>query len=429
MKIAVVNNPPYPEADLYLKENVNFYSGINGFIRSYKDATSLEKDLFCLASSIFCADLSYKRCEREEFLRDINITIPVVNLHAFERVKDDILMALYLLSNDNWQINFIQKEGTPEAKFKAQENVGSTLLFSGGLDSLSAAIEYLSKGKRMHLVSHITRNRVTRGVQETLYTTIQKMFGDNVTRDYFYVSGHTAKDFPFPRDKDREESQRTRSFLFLVLAGIITRRKGFKDILMIAENGQLAIHLPLTSARLSSFSTHTAHPEYIIIMEKILSKLLNFNVKIFNPYLYKTKAQVVSKIVKFYPELVKKSVSCWRGSRITGKNHCGECVPCLIRRISLESNKLAINEYERDILNEDILHLPEDDLGKRNLIDLLEFIHHFSNCQNENYIIEYYPEIVNESFVLKEAIKMYQRFSDEALKVFAKYPKVMEAMK
>jgi hypothetical protein len=46
----------------------------------------------------------------------------------------------------------------------------------------------------------------------------------------------------YPSDAERESSQRTRSFLFLVIASIAARRSGFHDVILIAENGQMAIH-------------------------------------------------------------------------------------------------------------------------------------------------------------------------------------------
>ena len=55
-----------------------------------------------------------------------------------------------------------------------------------------------------------------------------------------------------------ENSQRTRSFLFLVLGALAARRAGHIEIVYLAENGQMAIHLPLTQGRIGAFSTHTA---------------------------------------------------------------------------------------------------------------------------------------------------------------------------
>ena len=78
---------------------------------------------------------------------------------------------------------------------------------------------------------------------------------------------------PFPKDNFRENSQRTRSFLFLTLAALVTRRCGFNKVLFMAENGQFAIHLPLNSSSVGPFSTHTADPQFIQLI-KYAFKLL-----------------------------------------------------------------------------------------------------------------------------------------------------------
>src|SRR5262249_2947723 len=145
------------------------------------------------------------------------------------------------------------------------------------------------------------------------------------------------------------------------------RRSGHGEIVMIAENGQMAIHLPLSAARIGAFSTHTAHPDFVHKVGLFFSQLLGFPIRITNPYLYKTKAEIVGKLVAKHKEAVEVSVSCWRGSRISkAYNHCGECVPCLIRRVSLEYQGLVLPEYERDLLSLNIGALPPSDEGKRN---------------------------------------------------------------
>ena len=69
-----------------------------------------------------------------------------------------------------------------------------------------------------------------------------------------------------------------------------------EDVVVIAENGQMAIHLPLTTARIGGFSTHTAHPEFVRMMGKLLSTLLDYPIRIENPFLYMTKAEVVAAV-------------------------------------------------------------------------------------------------------------------------------------
>jgi len=63
---------------------------------------------------------------------------------------------------------------------------------------------------------------------------------------------------------------------------------------MIAENGQMAIHLPLTTGRISAFSTHTAHPEFCLLHEPNFKECIMFQHEYHQSVLYKTKAEVVS---------------------------------------------------------------------------------------------------------------------------------------
>gem|GEM_PF-3200852 len=76
---------------------------------------------------------------------------------------------LYHLSNDAWKLEFRQASGTPEGHFQTPKEKGRTLLFSGGLDSLAAAIEFGKSPGSIQLVSHKTRNRINDASQKGLY--------------------------------------------------------------------------------------------------------------------------------------------------------------------------------------------------------------------------------------------------------------------
>ena len=52
---------------------------------------------------------------------------------------------LRLLSNDIWTINLHQQSGECETPSSGSPGPGKVLLFSGGLDSLAAAVEYLKR--------------------------------------------------------------------------------------------------------------------------------------------------------------------------------------------------------------------------------------------------------------------------------------------
>jgi hypothetical protein len=210
--------------------------------------------------------------------------------------------------------------------------------------------------------------------------------------------------------------------MFLSIASLAARRTGHSKLVMIAENGQLAIHLPLSAARIGAFSTHTAHPQFVHLAGDYFSTLLDFPLTISNPYLYKTKAEVVSKLARSHRTAIAKAVSCWRGARLgTKSNHCGECVPCLVRRIALEVNGVRLKEYERDLLSEDVAALGPDDEGKRNVVELAEFISAFRTMAPIDLDMTF-PGLFDPQIDRDAAVAMYQRFADEGMKVLSKYP-------
>lgn len=422
--IVSIEDSQTSEQDLLLHPGKNLRNGRRELSKEFKNLTTLEIDLLNVASSIFACDIAFRRGEREKISRQIDLTIPVVNHAIFDSVQEKLQYALYFLCHDAWKIRFLPSEGMPEAtKVWKQENDGVVLLFSGGLDAFSAAIYLGDKNKNVELVSHITANPTVRGAQENLYSYLQTEYPDQFNHTSVYVSGRKTKEYEFPSDTEREDSQRTRSFLFLTLAGIISRRKGVQDIVYIAENGQLAIHLPLTAARISAFSTYTAHPEFLNEMESLLDKILGYPISIKNPYLYKTKAEVIKNIATNHSEIIKQTISCWKASRIRGnKHHCGICIPCLIRRIAFEYSASPLPEYRNDIFREEVANLPPDHEGKRNIAELGEFIKIFETVGSQAELEEFYPDLVNDHFDAEQAANMYTRFAKEARTVFNRYP-------
>jgi len=423
MKAMVCEGPPYPDDVLVLVPHKNLITGSKEIAKAIGELTSLEEDLLTLAAAIFGVDLAAKRGEREKLTRNLMLSIPVVNHHAFTHLRDDLAYILYLLSDDNWTIDFVQREGTPEGARHWSVQDGQTLLFSGGLDSLAAAVEVLERGSTLQLASHYTRNRATKTSQDQLFQHLSSTFGGRVSRVTARITGQNSGALRFPSDDEREATQRTRSFAFLVLGAIVARRTGFRDVLFIAENGQMAIHLPLTAARIGAFSTHTAHPEFVHEMERFLGAVLSFPLSIRNPFLYRTKAECIAPLFADHWAAVEQSVSCWRSSRQASR-HCGECVPCLIRRIAIEVHGQYLAEYARDLLAERVADLPADDLGKRNLVELAEFVAWFGGSHSDARLEETFPDLYNEHIDRTQAIQMYRRFAIEAQTVFARYPGV-----
>ena len=388
-----------------------------------EEPTTLEVDLLTVASAIYGADLHCLRAEREDYQRGLALEIPVINRSALEAVKEDIERTLFLLSGDSWQLTFRSAPGQPEATRLWDRRDGSTLLFSGGLDSLAQALALVSDGATGVLVSHDSGSVILRQSQIELGAEVRTLSKKRLEHCSFRVMARKSKGQPFPTK--REPSQRSRSFLFLVIGALVARRTGNLRMLFIAENGQMAIHLPLTEARIGGFSTRTAHPGVIARLERLLSQVLGVELDIVNPFLYLTKAEVVADACSNFPLLVEKSVSCWRSSRLPGGyRHCGDCIPCLIRRIALERNGMLVAEWQRDLFQEELAALPQEDVGKRNAMELLEFIVEFDSGQSMSELAMRRPEILDQSFDGAKAVEMYRRFAREAVDVLSGYPGV-----
>jgi hypothetical protein len=105
---------------------------------------------------------------------------------------------------------------------------------------------------------------------------------------------------------------------------------------------------------------------------------------------------------------------------VPGLDHCGDCVPCLVRRIAFEVNGINLAEYRRDLFSLDVPALPEADEGKRNLVELAEFAHAFSTLP-EATLTDQFPDLINAAFDQPQALSMYRRFGKEAETVLRRY--------
>jgi hypothetical protein len=150
----VIGDEVSGDGSFKLRPDVNFVTGQKEFKSRFGTPTSLEADVLTVTSAIFAADLAFRRGERSNFQRQIHLTIPVVNRPAFQNVAEDLRTALWRVSNDAWTLDFVQREGTPEtSRMWLREGEGKVLLFSGGLDSMAAAVLYGEAGERIHLAA------------------------------------------------------------------------------------------------------------------------------------------------------------------------------------------------------------------------------------------------------------------------------------
>jgi 7-cyano-7-deazaguanine synthase in queuosine biosynthesis len=376
--------------------------------------------MLLIASSIFAIDRCTARSPREDLVRSFEVSVPVVNTLRLQPLQRALESLLRSLSNDSWRLTFRQETGTPEDGVEVAQSAGRTLLFSGGLDSLAAAIDFGLDGTLSQLVSHTTHNTRTSSAQTELASMLQSLKIKPLHRS-FYVSS-LSKSPGAHLSYDAESSQRTRSFLFLTLAVLSARRAGSAEVVYIAENGQMAIHLPLTQARIGAFSTHTAHPEVLALAADFFSQALDQEIRIVNPYVHKTKAEVTKIVWDKLRNSIPTTISCWKTQRLTGNaTHCGSCIPCIIRRVAIESHGPDPTLYERDLFSELLGALPPDDDGRRNLADFGEFVVRVEKYSAIQMMTEW-PDLYCPQIKSDAAIQMYKRSAAEARAVLTRYP-------
>src|SRR4029079_408435 len=107
--------------------------------------------------------------------------------------------------------------------------------------------------------------------------------------------------------------------------------------------GFIARNAPMPPTRLGPLSTRTVHPHTIALFRQMLADL-ELPIDVQEPYAAATKGEMISACADqtMLRAVAKQSMSCahptsgrWR-EKVSFK-HCGRCVPCIIRRASMDA--------------------------------------------------------------------------------------------
>lgn len=302
-------------------------------------------DLFLVAAHVQFADTHISRTTESQnsWTREIRLVVPVSDPEKWDAAAPVLERTLNFLTGDIWTLNF-RPRPTGFSTLVPCRTLQLTpipydclALFSGGLDSLIGAIDLLQNEKNPFLISHVGEGAIS-NAQDLCFNMLKSHYAKSYLdrlRVWLNFQGLRVS------GSQMEKTTRGRSFLFFsmgILAGTGFRRP---FTLNIPENGLIALNIPLDPLRLGSHSTRTTHPFYIARWNEIL-KILQIKGKIENPYWNKTKGEMVSECTEqtILRKLIPSSLSCssptkgrWLGH---GTQHCGHCVPCIIRRAALE---------------------------------------------------------------------------------------------
>lgn len=296
-------------------------------------------DAIVIGLLVYIADVKISRVKQSQdsWSREIVLTVPVMDERWFNS-RLTLERMLKFLTGDIWHISFIQREIELAQKDKFDEKndkYEAASLFSGGMDSLIGAINLMEKKQPTLLVSHAAETRV-RNWQTGLLSLLDKYYED-VPHDNAYLWTRLSS-IKLP-ETENEKSQRSRSFLFITIA--LLAMSGMKNCkkLFMPENGLIALNVPLDSLRIGSHSTRTTHPYYLTLWNEIAGNL--FGVVISNPYWNKTKGEMAAECINkaLLKNAVVHSYSCSSVNnaciRSRVAQHCGHCLPCIIRRAAL----------------------------------------------------------------------------------------------
>jgi hypothetical protein len=301
-------------------------------------------DLLLLATHVYAADTRISRDteSQDNWTREITLIVPVSEVDRWNMAQTLLQRQLNFLTGDIWTVQFRARHGSATSlvpsRGSSPDPVHDTLsLFSGGMDSLIGAIDALAVGKKPLLISH-AGDGATSGAQHELFECLETNFPDA-------LFDHLRLWLNIPTDLitgvNIENTTRARSFLFFALGILAGTGLNKRFVLQAPENGYIALNVPLDTLRLGALSTRTTHPFYMDCWNKLLM-ILNIDGKVDNPYWNKTKGEMASECqnIDLLKELIPISLSCsspakarWKGK---ASEHCGYCLPCLVRRAAIK---------------------------------------------------------------------------------------------
>lgn len=302
-------------------------------------------DLLMVSLAVYGADRVIQRKEAlDGWKRTIHLHLPVLNIDLFERNKGLLQQTTNFLTGDSWEFTF-RERGLTNEEISLRDKLSQTrieivdinklCMFSGGLDSFIGAIDLLEDdSNHVIFISHYGGGKGTLEYQEALR---QELISE------YSISENNFYSFYAAPQGGIEETMRSRSFMFFSHAVAIASCFNKRLNLIIPENGYISLNIPLTFSRIGTSSTRTTHPYYMSLFQKLINDL-GLQVTLMNPYQFKTKGEMVSecKNKEFLTKNITNTMSCSHPDlgRMRGESdtqHCGTCLPCIIRRAAIQS--------------------------------------------------------------------------------------------
>ena len=299
-------------------------------------------DLAILSALVFCADTRVSRVahSQDSWTREIDLYLPVFDTAAWSAAQGSLIQGLNFLTGDLWRVFFRPRPKSTRVLAKPVQGQFHGLtcasLFSGGLDSFIGGIDLLKSGEQPLLISHHA-DGITSKHQNICRQWLKERYGESTWKS---IDAYVSFSSEAIEAGGKEDTQRSRSFLFFALGVLGASSLGKATTLYVPENGLIALNAPLDPLRVGALSTRTTHPYFMRRFEDMVSAL-GIKVALENPYRHQTKGQMAQacKDRDFLRAKLKDTMSCSSPAKGRWKKqpngHCGYCVPCIIRRASV----------------------------------------------------------------------------------------------
>lgn len=295
--------------------------------------------LLYFSAIIYAIDRSVER-ERysvDGWSREFEVEVCIPEYELFLQHSNLINKMLSFLTGDFWNCSFVGTASVPSIKYKKSayfDGITRVSLFSGGLDSLIGAIDYMTNNpnSKVFLASHYDSYMTgPKSDQKKIDLEFRKKF---VGR-YLYLPAILIEP-----GVSEETSCRSRSLMFIAISQIIASYA--QCDITIPENGSVSLNFPLSPSRRASCSTRTTHPIFLKQLQELIH-VLGLQPNLINPYEKMTKGEMVQNCSDkdYLLQIANKSNSC--GKRNMHQHmydnrqatHCGHCMPCMYRKGAL----------------------------------------------------------------------------------------------
>jgi 7-cyano-7-deazaguanine synthase in queuosine biosynthesis len=298
-------------------------------------------DLASIAAYVYAADQLVRRGGRkdvygEHWRRTMALVIPVAEPDFWnaEPLQRALSACLEFVSDDLWRFHFVKGAQRSDSrpldldKTQLHDNPDRVVLFSGGTDSLCAAILAASEGGRPALVSHESHTGAF-ARQKRLAGALRERCGANWQFPQvgmrIHRSGSDAVDF----------TQRSRPFLFASLGAAVAHELSV-PVVSLPDNGFVSINPPINDQLVGALASRSTHPKFIRLFNDLV-QLVFPEVRVSNPLWQRTRGEVLSDALRpaGAEDLLGLAVSCAHTRlRPRDRLHCGVCSQCIDRRFA-----------------------------------------------------------------------------------------------